>query len=342
MSTYKCTFQIDGMHCAACELLIEKKVSRIDHVKHANAILKSNKVILELDKPVDKKKLRNQINALISKDGYEVVDKIERKEINWAQLSIALAVALIFAVIYLALQKLGFTKSPDVSEVNYGAILFIGLVASISSCMAVVGGLVLTLSANYAKEERRRTIPLAVFHISRLISFFILGGLIGWLGSALAINPTIYFIMNIILFVVMVITALNLLDIFPIFRKLQLTMPKFIGSKAFHTGHHVSGTLGPIVLGVITFFLPCGFTQSMQIYALTTGSFISGALTMLVFAIGTLPMLALISFASVKFADSLKNKIFFQSAGFIVLFFALLNFYGALVAYGVINPLWEL
>ncbi len=30
----------------------------------------------------------------------------------------------------------------------------------------------------------------------------------------------------------------------------------------------------PIIVGVGTFFLPCGFTQSMQIAALSSGSFV--------------------------------------------------------------------
>ncbi|NCP77121.1 sulfite exporter TauE/SafE family protein [bacterium] len=41
--------------------------------------------------------------------------------------------------------------------------------------------------------------------------------------------------------------------------------------------------------GALTFFLPCGFTLAMQAYAITTGSFITGALTMMAFALGTAP-----------------------------------------------------
>ncbi|MBP6911491.1 sulfite exporter TauE/SafE family protein [Patescibacteria group bacterium] len=48
-------------------------------------------------------------------------------------------------------------------------------------------------------------------------------------------------------------------------------------------------------MGIGTFFLPCGFTQSMQVYTLSTGSFLAGGLTMLSFALGTLPMLLLLS-----------------------------------------------
>ncbi len=94
-----------------------------------------------------------------------------------------------------------------------------------------------------------------------------------------------------------------------------------------------------VLLGVSTFFLPCGFTQSMQFYALTTGSFISGALTMFVFSLGTLPVLSLISFASVKFSKNFKSGLFFKTAGFIVIFFAIFNLLSAFVAIGLIGPI---
>ncbi len=94
------------------------------------------------------------------------------------------------------------------------------------------------------------------------------------------------------------------------------------------------------MLGILTFFLPCGFTQSMQISALTTGSFLQGGLIMLIFALGTLPILALISFSSIKFSKSLRSGIFFKTAGFIVIFFAIFNFLSALTAAGLVPPIF--
>jgi len=78
----------------------------------------------------------------------------------------------------------------------------------------------------------------------------------------------------------------------------------------------------------------------MQINAITSGNFLQGALIMLIFALGTLPVLALISFTSVRFSHSLRSGIFFKTAGFIVIFFAIFNFLLALVAAGVISPIF--
>jgi len=94
-------------------------------------------------------------------------------------------------------------------------------------------------------------------------------------------------------------------------------------------------------VGAATFFLPCGFTQAMQIYTLSTGSFLSGGLTMLAFALGTLPVLALISFSSFSIKQSAKAGIFFKTAGIIVIMFALLNIFNSLAAVGVVPPLFN-
>ncbi|MCR4285827.1 MAG: sulfite exporter TauE/SafE family protein, partial [Candidatus Kaiserbacteria bacterium] len=100
-------------------------------------------------------------------------------------------------------------------------------------------------------------------------------------------------------------------------------------------------TLTPLLVGIATFFLPCGFTQSMQLYTLSTGSFLSGGLTMLAFALGTFPVLALISFSSFSIQNSSKSGIFFKSAGLIVIMFALLNLINSLVIIGLISPIFN-
>jgi sulfite exporter TauE/SafE len=77
----------------------------------------------------------------------------------------------------------------------------------------------------------------------------------------------------------------------------------------------------------------------MQLYALTTGSFLVGGLTMLAFALGTLPVLALLSFSSVGLKSPKTRSIFFKTAGCIVLFFAVVNILASLVSVGLLPPL---
>ena len=100
-------------------------------------------------------------------------------------------------------------------------------------------------------------------------------------------------------------------------------------------------TLTPLAVGIATFFLPCGFTQAMQIYTLGTGSFLRGALTMSAFALGTLPVLALLSYSSFSIEKSSYAGVFFKTAGIIVLLFALYNLTNSLVAIGLLRPVFS-
>jgi len=73
-------------------------------------------------------------------------------------------------------------------------------------------------------------------------------------------------------------------------------------------------TLTPLIIGIGTFFLPCGFTQSMQFAALSSGSFYQGLMIMGAFSLGTFPMLALLSFGATGFSHSRFSGIFFRAS----------------------------
>jgi sulfite exporter TauE/SafE/copper chaperone CopZ len=337
---YNCEFAVEGMHCAACELTIEKKLSKFEGVERVSADLNESKVRLKLKEGVDGESIRSELSNLIEQDGYKLVRKEENinHQKNWKDLVYGGLIATIIVLVFLIIQNLGIVNLINTKDMSLPFVFFIGVVASLSTCMAVVGGLVISLSSKYAKEKRAR--PLVYFHVSRLIGFFLLGGVMGLIGSAFDLTSAMSFILNLTLFIVMVVMGLNLLDIFPWARKLQIKMPKSIGRNVLNL-EDKQGSVVPILLGAVTFFLPCGFTQSIQLYSLTTGSFVSGALVMFVFALGTLPILALISVASVKLSKTLQSGLFFKTSGMLVLLFAIFNFISAMVAAGIIEPIFN-
>ncbi len=248
----------------------------------------------------------------------------------------SIAAVLIGAFVYL--QSLGLVHLVGGGEIGYSAIFMIGVIASLSTCMAVVGGIVLTLSATFARAGGG-FVPQFYFHIGRLVSFFILGGVIGLLGQVFTLTTTMTFVLNLLIGLVMLILGGKLLGI-PFFEQMRISFPK-----VFRT--HVERTLAlntsvtPLLVGIATFFMPCGFTQSMQLYTLSTGGFMAGGLTMLVFALGTLPMLALMSVGSVSLAESRYASLFYKVAGLIVLAFAFLNLVNSFVIIGLINPVFN-
>ncbi len=346
-SKYTCEFAVEGMHCAACEITIEKKLAKFKGVKKVDAQLNKNKVVLELAKNVNPEDVREDLSKLIEPAGYRLMaadslqvskdfitkfDQKTRKEFG-----LALIITSALVLLFILLQKSGVTET-NFNEINYPAVFIIGVVASLSTCMAVVGGIVLSLSSGLAKAKKLGA--LTAFHASRLVSFFALGGIIGILGQAFTLTPAVSFIMNSILFIVMVLLGLNLLNIFPALNRFQPRMPKYFGKKAIDEFENRNTVISAIALGAVTFFLPCGFTQSMQLYSLSTGNFLNGALTMLVFALGTFPILALISFASVKLSKSFQSGIFYKTAGLLILAFAIFNMINALVVIGAITPIF--
>jgi len=338
MKTYK--FHIHGMHCNSCVILTETSIAELPQVKKATSSLKNHSVEVIGDfGDMDESQIAELLTQPIKNHGYTVSVEKAVSDKKWSDFRIAIPVAIGFALLFVLLQKAGLVNLVSGGSVTYGTAFVVGVVASLSTCMAVVGGLVLSMSATFAKEGDKVK-PQIMFHAGRVVSFFVLGGVIGAIGSAFTLNTTATFVLGIIIGLVMLILGINLLDVLPWAKRLQPSMPKFISKKA-HKVSDLNHTLTPILVGIATFFLPCGFTQSMQLYTLSTGSFIKGGITMLAFALGTFPVLALVSFSSFSIKNSKNSGVFWKSAGLIVIMFAVFNLINSLVIIGVIPPIFN-
>ena len=338
MKTY--TFHVHGMHCNSCVILTESKIAELPNVQKAKSSLKNHSIEVTGEfGNMSEAEIAEQLTAPVKEHGYTISVEKQVVEKSWSDFKVAVPIAVGFAVLFILLQKLGIIHLVGGGNVTYGTAFAVGIIASLSTCMAVVGGLVLSMSATFAKEGDKVK-PQIMFHAGRIASFFILGGVIGAIGSAFTLNTAGTFVLGLIIAIVMLILGINLLDVFPWAKRLQPSMPKFISKRA-HGISSLNHTLTPLLVGIATFFLPCGFTQSMQLYTLTTGSFLKGGLTMLSFALGTLPILILISFSSFSIKNSKKSGVFFKTAGLIVILFALFNLINSLVIVGLIPPVFN-
>ena len=340
MNSQTLTLHVQGMHCSACTVLTEMEAKELPYITSAKSDLAHHTIKIEGNfESKSPAAIAEELTTLMRAHGYTVSTDERPQPKKWSEFKVAVPVALAFGIGFLFLQKLGLVNLVGGGGVSYGTAFVIGVIASLSTCMAVVGGLVLSMSATFAKEGDKVK-PQLLFHGGRLVSFFVLGGVIGALGAAFTLNVTATFALGFLIAVVMLILGINLLDVFPWAKRLQPSMPKFLARHAFGASK-LNHTLTPLLLGVVTFFLPCGFTQSMQIYTLSTGNFLTGALTMGSFALGTLPVLGLVSFSSFSIQNSTYSGIFFKSAGLIVILFALFNLMNALVVIGFIQPLFN-
>jgi uncharacterized protein len=236
-----------------------------------------------------------------------------------------LVIGLYFVLSHFDLLPTQFGLSTTMS---YGLVFVIGLVASVSSCIAVTGGLLVAVAAKYNEATTkltpmRRMKPLIYFNAGRVLSYTLLGGVIGALGSALTLSPGINGLLTILASVVMVLLGLQMLRLLPALTRFLPTMPKAFGHY-IHDLAERDANGGAFVLGAVTFFLPCGFTQALQLYVLAQGSFTVGALTMLAFSLGTLPALLSLSAMS-SFLTGGFQRHFLTFAGATVVILGLFN-----------------
>jgi sulfite exporter TauE/SafE/copper chaperone CopZ len=331
------TFHVAGTHCPSCKIFIEDILNEQIGIEQAQVDLKHETVSIKTSLDESQHKLAEILTEKIKHNGYSLSVEKKAKErgsngVIWQALPIGLA----FLALFFIVQKSGVLNFGLGGTVTPVTSFIIGLVASVSSCLAVVGGLVLSLSATVSQDKISDVKPMMLFHGGRLISFAVLGGALGAIGSAIGISFTFTAILGIIASSVMILLGLNLVGVF---EKNMIALPSGIFSFFRKVEHK---TIAPFLVGVGTFFLPCGFTQAMQVAALSSGSFISGLLIMGAFALGTLPTLALLSFGSASFAQSKHAPLFFKSAGVLVIGLGVFALLAGLAGLGVIEPLFNI
>lgn len=251
----------------------------------------------------------------------------------------ALALVAVLFFLYRFFQNAGWVNAINVRNQNatLGVALLVGFVASLSSCLAVVGSIVIAFGERY--DARSKSFfsgvvrPNLFFHIGRVATFFVLGGALGAIGGSINLSGSFVSIYTIIIAVVMAWLGLSILGIVPSISALGLRPPKFV-TRLWARTEESEHKAAPFLLGAITFFLPCGFTQSMQILALASGSFSRGALLLSVFSLGTLPILFALG-VSASWGRA-KNLNFIQkAAGILVLAFAVFTLQSGLALRGV-------
>ena len=149
--------------------------------------------------------------------------------------------------------------------------------------------------------------PSLLYNLGRVISYTVIGGIVGAIGSVVSFSGTMKGLVQLAAGVFMVIMGLNMLNVFPGLRKFNPRMPKIFAKKIY------AKRLGssPLYIGILNGLMPCGPLQAMQLYALSTGSPVKGAVAMFLFSVGTFPLMflfgALSSFMNKKFSGKLMK-----------------------------------
>lgn len=219
------------------------------------------------------------------------------------------------------------------------SILLTGLFAGGLTCLAVQGGLLATSIAQ--QEEDKLTdkakstghfVPILSFLVARLVAYTLFGLLLGALGSVVQLSLSNRVILQVLVSIFMIGTALNLLQVHPLFRFFVIQPPKFL-ARIVRNQSKSKSIFGPALLGATTIFIPCGATQAMMAYAIVTGAPLAGAATMFVFILGTSPLFFILGYVARRLGSTLSvgfNKV----AAVAILLIAVFNINGALALSG--------
>lgn len=322
---------ISGMTCGSCELLLERKIKAIPGVQDVHISYKTG--IARITAHADHLPSEQHIASIIRKAGYHLVEdgvptlsSMEPGQRKWMEIGGSLLIIFALYKVFQAFDLVSLAPSTS-GALSAGGIFVIGLVAGTSSCLAVTGGLLLALAAKHNELHHRETSwqkfrPLLHFNVGRLVSYFVLGGLVGVIGQSITLSTKMSGYMSIAVALIMLWLALTILQILPK-GSFPIRPPKKLSRWVANLSES-DHPMAPFTLGAMTFFLPCGFTQSLQLVALASGSFVMGSLTMFIFALGTLPSLVGLSAIS-STATGTFSRLFLRFSGALVLLLALFN-----------------
>nr|WP_312578971.1 sulfite exporter TauE/SafE family protein [Sedimentibacter sp.] len=294
--------KLGGVTCTACENKIEKalkKLKGVDDVKVSYASSTAN-ILYNADK-ID----LTVICDTIEKAGYDVIydddDSLEEDSSNTTTLLILLIIAGLYVIIN---NTVGFNFFPQITQsMGYGMLFVAGLFTSVH-CIAMCGGINLSQCAgcNGCENDNisSKLKPSFLYNLGRVMSYTILGGFVGALGSVFSLSLKGKSIISLLAGVFMIIMGINMLGVTPKLRKIMPRLPKSLTDKI----DSKKNDKGPFIVGLLNGFMPCGPLQAMQLYALGTGSFITGALSMFIFSVGTVPLM----FAFGAFSSILSSK----------------------------------
>jgi sulfite exporter TauE/SafE/copper chaperone CopZ len=283
MGINRVTMRVEGMTCGACERRIEKELKALGGVLTVVARTGGGSVTVEYETgKVD----RDRIEATIESTGYPIQREKHRDT------GIALGIGLALSGAYLAASSLGaFSYLPKVEGGAGFAMLFaIGALSSFH-CVAMCGGIALSQSVTTG-ERLSSLAPGLLYNAGRVASYTSIGALAGGLGSALQLSAGTRGAITLIAALFMILLGLKMFGIIRSFPSLLAALPKPVRARVSSAAERATKS-GPFAVGLLNGLLPCGPLQSMQLYALGTGSAAAGALAMLWFSLGTVPLMFL-------------------------------------------------
>jgi sulfite exporter TauE/SafE len=179
-------------------------------------------------------------------------------------------------------------------------------------CGGIVGVLCAGLAPHARRSTARRLQLILGYNAGRIASYAVGGALAGGVG-AIAVAQAPVFVGQLVLkalaAALMLGIGLHLAGIWPSFARLErLGLPVWTRIQPLARRLlPIRSTGAAVGLGLVWGWLPCGLVYSALTLALASGSAPAGAMTMLAFGLGTLPVLLLMGIATEGLADFVRR-----------------------------------
>lgn len=232
----KLTIDVAGMHCKSCELLLERSIRGVENVEKVHANQSKGIVEVSYSGTVPDEKV---IESIIEENGYKLG---KEAKLPWFHSSpkkyvetLLIALALYIIYIIVKMSGLSFGGFGDFTSPSFGVAFLVGVTAGVSSCMALVGGLILGVSSKWNEDhihasKWHRFQPHLYFNIGRVAGFGIFGGLLGIFGSFISLSPFAIGTLTVATGLIMLVLGVNLSELSPRLSRVSITLPKFLGA----------------------------------------------------------------------------------------------------------------
>lgn len=286
---------ISGMTCINCQTRIESALNDRSGITEVSVSYETGTAEFSYEPEMVS---LDWIITMIDDLGYETsAQNTSKKKVILR----AVREIVIIAVLFFLLQRCGILNrlvpnSLADSEMGYGMLFVIGLITSVH-CIAMCGGINLSqtlqkdTSTEISKVMFRNTLE---YNIGRVVFYTVIGGVLGavgalaGIGSSLQTSTLFQGILKLFAGIIMVVMGVNMLGIFSGLRRLTIHIPNFNKNTKPKSGRKPRT---PFFIGLCNGLMPCGPLQSMQVVALASGNPLTGALSMLCFSLGTVPLM---------------------------------------------------
>jgi sulfite exporter TauE/SafE len=194
-------------------------------------------------------------------------------------------------------------------------VFIIGLVGSLH-CAGMCGPIVMAMPAG--DSAARRWLGRILYNVGRLFTYSALGAIVALAGAGAALFRAQQ-VFSIVLGVILLAWALQEWGLIP--KKWRINPLANAGQllrKVFSFAHQRRGVWGHLLVGMANGLLPCGLVYVGLAAAAATADVAQGALTMVLFGLGTWPMMLALMTAPQAVPLKVRQRVTKWVPGFIV------------------------